>query len=107
LKLLATHPESYAYFYEGKSLKNDDPNRAFVMYAAEVLANYMENVINQKENMSEQDRKVWDHFVIDTCKLAPVVCAVVLGRKRWYSPDLVRIMEDVQDRDDSIHASSS
>ena len=53
LKFLATNPESYSYFYEGKPLTNDDPNRVFVLYAAEITANYMEHVINQKGNHSK------------------------------------------------------
>jgi hypothetical protein len=103
LKFLATHPESYAYFYEKKSLKTDDPDRAFVLYAAEILANYMENVITQRENMSERDRKVWDHFVVDTSKLAPVVRTVLLEHREWYSPELVKIAEDIQKRAASTH----
>jgi len=103
LKFLATNPESYSYFYEGKLLTKDDPNRVFVLYAAEITANYMEHVINQKGNMSEQDRKVWDHFVVDTCKLAPIVRTFLLERKEWYSPELIGIVEDVQKRAASTH----
>ena len=48
LKFLATNPESYAYFYEGQSLTTDDPKRVFVLYAAEMTANYVEYVINSE-----------------------------------------------------------
>jgi hypothetical protein len=101
LKLLAGNPESYAYFYEGKPLTHDDPNRVFVLYVAEIFANYMENVINQKENMGKRDGAVWNRFVVDTCKMAPVVRTFLIERKEWYSPELVGIAEGVPTSDKS------
>jgi hypothetical protein len=104
LKLLATKPESYAYFYEGKSLKDDDPNREFILYSAEIFANYMENVVNQEYNMDKADRRVWIRFIVDTCKMAPVVREFLLDRQEWYSRKLITIVEDVQKGDVSFYA---
>jgi hypothetical protein len=63
---------------------------------AEIFANYMEYVMNQLENMSKQDIKIWTRFIVDTCKMAPVVRAFLIERKEWYSPHLIRIAEDAQ-----------
>jgi hypothetical protein len=104
LKLLVQKPESYLYFYDGKLLTEDDPNRVFILYMAEIFANYMENVINQAENKSAEDAKTWTRFIVDTCEMAPVVRKLLLERKEGYLPELVRIAEDVQTRGESIHA---
>lgn len=96
LKLLAEHTESYPYFYEGKSLTSDDSNRVFVLYAAEIFANYMENVLNQADNMTNEDQLVWRRFIIDTLKMAPAVRDFLLERRHWYSPKLIRLVEDIK-----------
>jgi hypothetical protein len=93
------HTESYPYFYEGKPLTPDDPNKVFVLCAAEIFANYMESVLNQVDNMTDEDRIVWRRFIIDTLKLAPVVRNFRLERRHWYSPKLIRLVEDIEKGD--------
>jgi hypothetical protein len=50
LQFLASHPESYL-FLRRKQLDETTPNRIFIVYAAEVIANYIERVMGQSENM--------------------------------------------------------
>ena len=96
LKFMASNPQSYPYFYEGKHLAERSEDRIFVLYATELLANYMEHVIHQRPNMSTEDWKVWDRFINDTLTLAPVVRSFLRQRKEWYSAELVAIYERIE-----------
>jgi hypothetical protein len=96
LKVLASKPESYPYFYEGKKLETGSQQRVFILCAAEMLANYLEHVINQRPNMSAADWKVWNRFLTDTLKMGPVVCDLLRERKGWYSEELVQFCEQVE-----------
>jgi hypothetical protein len=75
LQFLASHPESYPYFYEGKQLDDATPNRIFILYAAEIIANYTEYVVRQSENMRPDEWRIWERFVINTCERS--VCVTI------------------------------
>ena len=93
LRFLASVPDTYAYFYEGKPLGADDENREFILYATEALVNYMDHVIAEKPNMNAKDWIVWKRFVEDTCRRAPVVRAHLNQNGAWYSPELTAILD--------------
>ena len=96
LKFLASEPKSYPYFYEGKNLEEGCEIRVFVMYAAELLANYMEHVVAQRANMSDADWKIWNRFLHETLSLAPVVRGFLRSRRGWYSAELVSMSDKVE-----------
>jgi hypothetical protein len=97
LKFLAIQPDSYPYFYEGKKLEENYTHRVFILYAAEMLANYLEHVILQKPNMKAADWAVWKRFLCDSLKLAPTVRQQLLGpRKLWYTAELVLLAEGIE-----------
>ena len=91
IKFLASRPESYPYFYLGRELGEDDENRDFVLYAAEMITNYLEHVVAQKEDMSARDWKTWEHFVIEQLQMSPVIREHLRDNKDWYSPELMQL----------------
>jgi hypothetical protein len=109
LRFLASVPNSYAYFYEGKELGETDTNREFILYATEALANYVEHVVAEKPNMTDVDWRVWSRFIDDTFRRAPVVRKHVEQHCKWYSPELLEMIKaattnrDAQAHDNEKH----
>jgi hypothetical protein len=98
LRFLAEHPETYPYFYDGKSLEDDHANRAVMLYSTEI---YIEHICLQRRNMTHGDWKVWRVFVEDTCRNAPIVRWYLDKYQRWYMTMLVdisaRVSKELQD----------
>jgi hypothetical protein len=91
LKFLASDPESYPYFYERKTPNEDDPHRHFILYAAEMITNYLEHVVSQKDDMSAADWRVWERVIIDTFQKSPAVRDHLRSLQDWYSAELLRL----------------
>jgi hypothetical protein len=91
LKFLASNPESYPYFYEGKTSNEEGTHHHFVLYAAEMITNYLEHVVSQKDDMSAADWKAWEHVIIDTFQKSPAVIDHIKRLKDWYSVELLRL----------------
>jgi hypothetical protein len=62
LRFLAEHPETYSYFYDGKTLEENNPDRVIILYSAEIICNYIEHVCLQRPNMTAGDWNVWRIF---------------------------------------------
>lgn len=93
LRFLASVPRTYRYFYEGKELDAHEEHREFILYATEALANYVEHVVTEKPNMTAADWKVWQRFLEDTFRRAPVVRKHLERHSHWYSPELLQIAD--------------
>ena len=51
IRFLAEKPNTYDYFYLNKPLDESDPDKAFVLYGAEALTNFMEHLVLQKDSL--------------------------------------------------------
>ena len=49
LKFLAEKPSAYPYFYLGKELPQDEPDRVFILYVSEAIANFLEHLVLQRK----------------------------------------------------------
>src|SRR5271163_1397506 len=76
ITFLASIPGSYAYFYEGKSIPSGEPNEERLRYAAEMILNFMEHLVLQKDNLRD-DWPVWKDFILYTFHSAPSVRATL------------------------------
>ena len=54
LRFFSENPKTYDYFYNKKILVQDEPDRIFILYATEALANFMEHLMLQKENLPDK-----------------------------------------------------
>jgi hypothetical protein len=93
LRFLAEHPETYDYFYNGKEPTRDVDN--MLKYATEMIVNYMEHVVLQKETLPEDVQKSWDVFVQDTYARSPLVREHLRQFRNWYQPSLLKMVENV------------
>jgi hypothetical protein len=93
LKFMADYPDTYDYFYKKKLLDDKSDNRTIVLYIAEALANFMEHLVLQKENLPEKQWEVWERFIYTTFKTSIVVRNFVQENREWYSSDLLVIAD--------------
>jgi hypothetical protein len=93
LRFLAEKPETYDYFYNGKELAKDDPNRIFVLYASEALANFCEELVLLKDKLPKKQWEVWHRFICDTYESSPPVRDFMKDHQHWYSAELKSITD--------------
>jgi hypothetical protein len=94
LQFLASIPNSYPYFYNGKPLDKTDENFETLRYATEFLTNYLEHVVLQRGNMKDEDWPFWRDFVIDTLHSSPAVLDYLRTYWRWYADDLIQLARE-------------
>jgi hypothetical protein len=96
IKFLASRPNSHPYFYEGKEFDRGSPDSEFVLYAAEVVSNFLEHVVLEKTNMTGLDWTVWEKTVIDSYGNSPVVRERLKKYEKWYIPELIEIVGKIR-----------
>lgn len=96
IKFLAEKPETYDYFYNSKFLQDDAPDRIFVLYAAEALANFMEHLSLQKKSLPLSQWLVWDRYIRGACIDSIVLRHFIDDHRSWYSPELLSIIDGLQ-----------
>jgi hypothetical protein len=94
LRFLAEHPETYDYFYNGKEPPLEANN--VLNYATEMLVNYMEHVVAQREAIPKHARDNWDRFVEDTYARSPIVREYLTKFREWYDPRLLEMVTAVK-----------
>lgn len=94
LRFLAEKPETYDYFYNGKPLTDAEPNRVFILYAAEALANFMEHLVLQKQNLPERQWLVWRRFICSTYEGSSALQEFFSHHRTWYSGELLIIVDE-------------
>jgi len=98
LRFLAEMPQTYDYFYTGKELENDNPDRVFVLYASEALVNFLEHLVLQRQNLPERQWATWRQFICSKYDGSPVVRAFIKEHRDWYSVELTAIADECEAR---------
>lgn len=88
LRFMGDRPSLYPYFYESKPLLPDDPHRVEVLICCEMIANYCDNVMQQRTSMSEPAFESWKTFVLEQCLTSPSLREFVIKYEHWYSAEL-------------------
>lgn len=91
LKFFNDNPITYDYFYNNKELDENSPDKVTVLYSAEALANFLEHLLLQKENLPKEQWMVWERFINSTFASSIVVKEFINKREDWYSKELVKI----------------
>jgi len=94
IRFLAEKPETYDYFYNAKPLKEDDPNRVFILYAAEALANFLEHLVLQRQNLPKRQWDVWERFIWSTYEGSSALQEYFVRHRTWYSKELLSIIDE-------------
>ena len=94
LKFLSETPSTYDYFYKKKLLENDAPDKIIALYTAEALANFMEHLILQKDNLPDKQWEVWKRFIYTTFKSSIVLRDFIQDNREWYSSELLAVADE-------------
>lgn len=93
LKFFSERPYTYDYFYNSKELSENDKHRVDVLYATEALANFLEHLVLQKDNLPLKQWQVWERFIYTTFKTSKVVSVFIRNHREWYSEYLLTIVD--------------
>jgi hypothetical protein len=99
IRFMAQRPETYPYFYEDinpEETAADGTVIAFVQYATEMLANYIENVALQREHMSAETWRSWKLFIKSVYLSSPALRVFLQRDEQWYDPKLMVIIRDIE-----------
>jgi hypothetical protein len=98
IKFLAEKPTTYDYFYHGKVLEDGDKDRVYVLYAAEALANFLEHLVLQKQNLPEQQWDVWRRFIYSTYECSAVLRSFIHSHRDWYCDELISMTDKLDEQ---------
>lgn len=93
LKFLSQNPSTYEYFYKNKPLEQESTDKYIVLFAAEALSNFMENLLLQKNNLPDKQWAVWNRFIYTTFEYSIVVRNFIQENREWYCPELLEIAD--------------
>ncbi|MEP6676466.1 MAG: hypothetical protein ABJA78_14995 [Ferruginibacter sp.] len=94
LRFFSANPKTYDYFYNKKELDEKEPDRIFILYATEALANFMEHLVLQKESLPVKQWEVWKRFIYTTFEASLIIRSFIMEHKEWYSSGLIAIAEE-------------
>ena len=95
LKEMAKCPQCYACFYDNAPLPEDEKVRVEVLCICEMIANYLDNVALQRDNLPEPLWERWSCFIRDTLVGSQVIQEHFRKFRNWYSPELIVYVDAV------------
>jgi hypothetical protein len=103
LKLLSDRPYLYPYFYEKKPLSENSDKRVEILCCCEMIANYCDNTVLQRENIPEHVWKRWRYFVCEQIANSIVLQNFLLEYREWYSLEIQIILNELQIKNHQAH----
>lgn len=89
--LLVKHPELRKYFFDGKVISPDSEHYDRARTIAEMILNYLEHTVIQKESLRKGDFNAWHKFVYRTISDSPIIQSILNERPELYTGDLLEI----------------
>lgn len=96
---LAQRPQLYKYFYQRAEFKADDEYWVETRLCCEMIANYCENNLMQREGIPRQVWESWVRFVQQQLSTSVVLQEYLDEYRDWYSPALVKLADKVSGKD--------
>jgi hypothetical protein len=98
LAFIADRPSLYPYFYERKVLAQNDPHRIEVRICCEMIANYCENLTQQRDSMSAETWASWQRFIAGQFDASPSLREFLADYRDWYGEELIAIVSSARDK---------
>jgi hypothetical protein len=95
LKEMAKCPQCYPCCYENAPLPEDEKVRVEVLCICEMIANYLDNVALQHDNLPQPVWERWRSFIRDTLAGSQVIQEHFRKFRNWYSPELIAYIDEV------------
>ena len=96
LKAMMSRQECYPFFYDNKPLPEDHPHRVEILCLTEMIANYLDLVALQKDNLPPTAWTGWHKFILDTLQMSPVVREHLTKYGAWCSTELQAIVKQAK-----------
>lgn len=96
LRMIADKPYLYPYFYERRALEQGYEHRVDVLMCCEMIANYIDNTLTQKENMPESVFQKWLVFTRQSIEMSVVLHDFFDSYAEWYDPQIALICDEVR-----------
>ncbi len=96
LKLIHDNTFLYAYFYNNKKLDPNSEHKVEVLICCEMIANYCDNVTLQRENIPKYIWLRWKNFIVGQLEISDVLKEFMIEYKSWYSPEMISILNEVE-----------
>ena len=96
LMMIADRPYLYEFFYNNKELTADYPHRIEVLCCCEMIANYCDNTLTQKENMPRSAWRKWKKFIRQQIEISLVLKGFFEDYAEWYSPEITEILREIK-----------
>lgn len=90
--IFVDRPELRPYFYENEELPPDKRERDRVLAVAELLVDFMDNIVTQCHAMPADHRELWFAYFRDQHDSSPAIRAYWQESSRWYQPELRRAL---------------
>ena len=90
LKYIADDPLLYDYFYRNKPLADEGREGSKVCCCAEMMANFLEHVVLQKQSLPRESREAWMCYVREHYNNSRVVRDFVNEHKDCYADVFLR-----------------
>lgn len=90
--LFVQYPELRPYFYADKPMPQDRRERDRVMAVAELLVDFMDNVVTQGHAMPADHRKVWNDYFKEQHASSAAIRIYWHENSHWYRKELLDIL---------------
>lgn len=99
-RLFLQNPDLRPYFFEGKTIEENDPNYLRAEAVAEVILDIFWTLSSESKRIqgsefgSEEVRSQWRTYVGDCFANSPILTSFLKKRQGWYGSELVKQMEE-------------
>ena len=83
------YPEIRPYFYDGKNVDDDDPNRHRVQAVAELVLDAFEWIWHRQRNLKAGGEGGWRAYIVETFSSSPALQQHYVKSTSWY-PGITR-----------------
>lgn len=90
-KFFAEHSDLRPYFHEGKPLAPDDVNRNRVLSLSELLADFFEYVLVEKDSLAPEIREPWKNYIKNIYVNSSAFRGYIHANTAMYSAELLSV----------------
>lgn len=83
-KALIDHPHLRPYFYDGKRLTENDPDRPGAEAIAELMLDVFEWIWYRQRELSAKDSAGWRGYILEMLDTSPVLCEYHARNPGWH-----------------------
>ncbi|RLK25185.1 hypothetical protein DER29_3171 [Micromonospora sp. M71_S20] len=92
-KTFLEYPEIRPYFYDGKPVGDDEPDRHRIRAAAELILDTFEWIWYRRKDLNAKGEEGWRAYIVDTFSSSPALQHHYASSASWY-PGITRLIAE-------------